>query len=87
VHAHSTAAPGGGAAHLQSGIDICEQALLSRHGSTYDGWRDLGHPRPPRTSVHPTHAQAQRPGGHRWQTHLPPAPHPDTPAHTTTRFL
>ena len=40
AHARNTAAPGG-APHLQSGIDICEKALLSRAGSTDDGWRDL----------------------------------------------
>jgi len=40
VHARNTAAPGS-ATHLQSGIDICEKALLDRAGSTDDGWRDL----------------------------------------------
>ena len=40
VHARNTAAPGS-AAHLQRGIDICEEALQSCAGSTDDGWRDL----------------------------------------------
>lgn len=40
VHARNVAAAGG-VKQLQRGLDVCGEALLSRAGSTDDGWRDL----------------------------------------------
>ena len=40
VHARNVGASGG-VKQLQQGLDICGEALLSRAGSTDDGWRDL----------------------------------------------
>lgn len=39
--ANLLAAPGG-ASDLRRAVDACEEALLSRGGSTFEGWAELG---------------------------------------------